>query len=80
MYKMKQVVAPCVNPWAEYFFDGEVTVINNIVEFDREHWRDALYQRGFVDIVEKDDNIGTEVVSTAPVRGRGRPKKNEENV
>ena len=80
MYTMKQVMYPADTEWVEYFFDGEAKVANNLITFDREHWKDALYQRGYIDY------IADEVESQAPVEAtaeevvetpkrRGRPPK-----
>lgn len=82
MYTMRQVMYPADTSWVEYFFDGEVKVVNNEVTFDREHWKDALYQRGFVEVVsEPEETIevsnepdAPEVKPEAPKK-RGRPRK-----
>lgn len=50
--KMIQVTAPCNQPWHEVFYDGEVLVVNNIVDVKYEHWRDTLLMRGFVEYKE----------------------------
>lgn len=73
---------PADTSWTEYFFDGEVKVVNNEVTFDREHWKDALYQRGFIEVVPEteetievsDELDAPETVTTAPKK-RGRPRK-----
>lgn len=82
MYKMVQVMYPAETSWTEYFFDGEVKVVNNEVTFTREHWKDALYQRGFVEVVPEteetievsDEPDAPETVAPAPKK-RGRPRK-----
>lgn len=83
MYTMKQVMYPAETSWTEYFFDGEVKVVNNLVTFDREHWKDALYQRGFIEVpsdevkAEADEPTEPKEVVPAPAKRRGRPRKED---
>lgn len=84
MITMKQVMYPSEVTWTEYFFDGEAKVVNNVITFDREHWKDALYQRGFVDYITEEAvsqapvEAVAEEVAPAPKR-RGRPRKELNN-
>lgn len=82
MYTMRQVMYPADTSWTEHFFDGEVRVVNNEVTFDREHWKDALYQRGFIEVVLENEEVveasnesdTPETVEKVPKK-RGRPRK-----
>jgi len=53
--KMIQTLYPCNQAWTEVFYDGELRVVDNLVEIPkgREHWHDILLvERGFEDYVE----------------------------
>ena len=48
--KMIQTLYPTDKPWSEIFYDGELKVVNNIVEIPegKEHWQTILFvERGF---------------------------------
>lgn len=73
--KMIQVTAPCNQPWHEVFYDGEVLVVNNIVDVKYEHWRDTLLMRGFVDYVEPQPEApASSDAPPSPKRTRSRKK------
>lgn len=63
---MIQVLYPSNQGWTEIFFDGEVKVVDNIVEFDHDHWRDILFTRGFTDYVEEEAAQEEETPEPAP--------------
>src|SRR5690606_42028269 len=65
-HKMIQVLYPSNQGWTEIFFDGEVKVVDNIVEFDHDHWRDILFTRGFTDYVEEEAAQEEETPEPAP--------------
>lgn len=66
MYTMKQVLYPGDMDRVINFYDGEAWVINDVITFDREHWKDQLYQMGFVEVVgEPEETSATPVQEVA---------------
>lgn len=73
---MIQVLYPSNQGWKEIFFDGEVKVVDNIAEFNHDHWRDILFSRGFEDYVEEDTSDSDEG-STDDYNSDKEPQKEE---
>lgn len=49
-YKLVQKLYPSNRPWTEIFYDGQVQVVDNTVVVDKDHWRDQLIIKGFVEV------------------------------
>lgn len=66
--KMIQTFAPGVHPWEETFYDGQVAVIDNIIDIPKgkEHWANELYFRGFVPLEESVESPAEEVEPETP--------------
>lgn len=66
-YTMEQTLYPCVQPWTEIFYDGQVHVVDNRCMVDRSEWRDALIIRGFVEVQNLEEPKALLAQETLPV-------------
>lgn len=58
---------PCVQPWTEIFYDGEVKVVDNVAIVNRPEHRDTLLMRGFEEVpFEEEVEASAETSSEVP--------------
>lgn len=72
--RMQQVLYPCEQSWSEIFYDGELKVVNNVVEFDerkRAHWIDQLIIRGFKVVTEAEEPTSSKKTQKARKQDHG---------